>query len=63
LIQAYLAHCRERALLDVLVRTNEADQHLHRFYSSIGFTKLDITVQQELPMCGVTKRYFRQSLR
>lgn len=62
MIEAYLSLCRNRALFDVLVRTNDADQHLHRFYTAVGFTKLDITVQQELPTGSVTKRYFHQSL-
>ncbi len=63
LVDAYLSHCRENALLDVLVRTNDADQHLHRFYCSIGFTKLGATARQELPVGAVVKRYFHQSVR
>jgi GNAT superfamily N-acetyltransferase len=66
LIAAYLASCRERRLLDVLVRTNETDQHLHSFYASNGFKKLDITARQDIrtpECCFVTKRYFHYSLR
>ncbi len=63
LVETYLAYCREHSLLDVLVRTNEADQHLHRFYGSLGFTKLEATARQELPTGDVIKRYFHQSMR
>ena len=66
LIEAYFAYCRERRLLDVLVRTSEADQHLHRFYASNGFRKLDITARQDIrtPECSfIIKRYFHRSLR
>jgi len=63
LIETNLDHCRTSGLLDVLVRTNEADEHLHCFYGSIGFTKLDITARQNTPTFSVAKRYFHQSLR
>lgn len=66
LIDAYFAYCRERRLPDVLVRTNEADQHLHRFYAANGFKKLNIAARQDIgtPECSfVTRRYFHRSLR
>lgn len=58
-----VGYCRERGLRDILGRTNDADEHLDRFYRSFGFMKLDVTAQPDTSTFSVTKRYFLQSPR